>query len=225
MSSFRGDFGRGLIVVGPIVVVVFVLYTLYSFVAGLTPALFLGADTLEPFVPGGETVREPLAGFLRVLTFVAIIAGATYAIGQTTETTTGELFEGLVDYLANRVPVVRVVYNASKTASESTFGDGQTIQTPVKVETWDGMRMTAFKTGRMTDDDRVLLFLPTSPNITTGFVLEVPTDDITELDESIEDALTRVISAGFGDADRSEATFEGSEITVVGTIESDREKP
>lgn len=226
MSSIRGDFGRGLIVVGPVCVVLFLLYTLYSFVASVTPALLLNADSLEPVVPAGESVREPLAAFLRVLSLVGLLTVAMYAVGRTTGTTLGELFEGIVDYLANRLPVVRVVYNASKTATESAFGDGETLQTPVRVETWDGLRMTAFKTGRTTVDGRVTLFLPTSPNVTTGFVLEVSSDRVTELDESIEEALTRVLSAGFGDANRSERSFEGTEITVVGELEvggSDRD--
>ena len=45
------------------------------------------------------------------------------------------------------------------------------------------------------------MFLPTAPNITTGFVIEVDPDDITETDERVEEALTRVLSAGFGDQD------------------------
>jgi uncharacterized membrane protein len=63
--------------------------------------------------------------------------------------------------------------------------------------------MTAFKTGQKTDDGRDLLFLPTAPNITTGFVIEVEPEDYTETDESLEDALTRVLSAGFGENNES----------------------
>ena len=59
--------------------------------------------------------------------------------------------------------------------------------------------MTAFKTGNTTADGREILFLPTAPNITTGFVIEVEPDRYTEIDDNVEDALTRLISAGFGD--------------------------
>jgi uncharacterized membrane protein len=61
------------------------------------------------------------------------------------------------------------------------------------------MRMTAFKTGKSTDDGREVLFLPTAPNITTGYVIEVESDEYVETNESVEDALTRILSAGFGD--------------------------
>jgi uncharacterized membrane protein len=60
--------------------------------------------------------------------------------------------------------------------------------------------MTAFKTGKTTDDGRDVLFLPTSPNITTGFVIEVESDQYEVTDERVEDALTRVLSAGFGES-------------------------
>jgi uncharacterized membrane protein len=65
------------------------------------------------------------------------------------------------------------------------------------------MRMTGFKTGKRTDDGRDILFLPTAPNITTGFVVEVDPDSYTEVDETVEEALTRVLSAGFGDTKES----------------------
>lgn len=225
MSSVKGDFGRGLILILPILVTVFLLYTLYSFLASVTPGIILNADTLEIVAPGtSEFARERVAGFLRVLTFVGFLALTMYAIGQVTETTTGELLEGLVDYAANRVPGIRVIYNASKTATETTFGSEGTLQTPVKLETWDGFRMTAFKTGRTTQDGRVTLFLPTSPNITTGFILEVSPEEITELDETVEEALTRVVSAGFGDADRAETDLEDGSVTVVGELQTDRKR-
>ena len=57
-------------------------------------------------------------------------------------------------------------------------------------------------TGRTTDDGREILFMPTAPNITTGFVIEAKPDRYTESDESVEEALTRLLSAGFGDTEQ-----------------------
>jgi len=92
-----------------------------------------------------------------------------------------------------------VVYNASKMAVETAVSGTEDLQTPVKLEVWDGMRMTAFKTGKTTEDGREVLFLPTAPNITTGYVVEVHPDRYEEIDERVEDALTRILSAGFGE--------------------------
>ncbi|WP_121742485.1 DUF502 domain-containing protein [Natronorubrum halophilum] len=225
MSSVKGDFGRGLIVIVPVLVTLFILYALYSFIANVTPGVLLNSETLGAVVPGlGEYALERLAGFLRVLSFVGFLALLMYVIGQFMETTIGEVLEAIVDYAANRIPGVRVVYNASKTASETTFGSEKTLQTPVKVETWDGLWMTAFKTGQTTREGRMTLFLPTSPNITTGFVLEVAADEIIELDETVEEALTRVVSAGFGDADHAETEGGDVSLNVIGELQPERER-
>jgi uncharacterized membrane protein len=77
--------------------------------------------------------------------------------------------------------------------------------------------MTAFKTGKRTKDGREVLFMPTAPNITTGFVMEVESEDITETDERVEEALTRILSAGFAEEDH------GVEIDVFEEPESDGE--
>jgi len=217
MSTWKRDFASGLIVLGPILATVFILYVLYGYLSAITPGLLIDAEFVDSFLPWiNDGAQERIAGLLRVLTLLAIMAGLTLAIGYLMRTTAGDLAETALDNAANRVPGVRLVYNASKTATETALGGQDTLKTPVKLEVWDGLRMTAFKTGRTTADGRVTLFLPTSPNITTGFVLEVEEHEITELDETVEEALTRVLSAGFGDADRSETLLEdGIEIDVI----------
>ncbi len=70
------------------------------------------------------------------------------------------------------------------------------------------MYMTGFKTGNRASDGRVVVFIPTAPNITTGFVVELAREDVRELDESTEDALIRIISCGFGEAPQQEAPNE-----------------
>ncbi|ADD04532.1 DUF502 family protein [Natrialba magadii ATCC 43099] len=216
MASWKRDFASGLIVLGPVLITLYVIYWLYGLIAGITPSLILEAEALEPmpFISGEQT-REQLAQFLRVVVALTVLVILTFSVGYLMRTTLGSLVERLVDNVANRVPVMRVVYNASKMAAETAFGKQDSLQTPVKLEVWDGLRMTAFKTGKVTEDGREVLFLPTSPNITTGFVIEVQSERITELDEDVEEALTRVLSAGFGDADRTRGMDAGVPIDVI----------
>ena len=219
MTSWKRDFASGLVVLGPILVTLYIIYWLYGLVAGLTPGLILDADALRPLIPGDGAqtaqTREQIAQFLRVIVALTVFAILTLSMGYLMRTTIGGLVERVVDDVANSVPGLRVVYNASKMAAETAFGEQDSLQSPVKLETWNGLRMTAFKTGKKTEDGREVLFMPTSPNITTGFVLEVESDRITELDEDVEDALTRVLSAGFGDAERSRGMDAGVPIDVV----------
>lgn len=225
MASWKRDFASGLIVLGPVLVTLYVIYWLYGLVAGITPGLILDEAALRPLISGdgpqAQQTREQIAQFLRVVVALTVFIILTFSVGYLMRTTVGGLVERLVDNVANRVPVIRVVYNASKMAAETAFGEQDSLQTPVKLETWDGLRMTAFKTGKVTEDGREVLFLPTSPNITTGFVIEVESDRITELDEDVEDALTRVLSAGFGDSNRNRGMEAGVSIDVVDEATAD----
>jgi len=211
MSSWKRDFASGLIVIVPVLVSAYVIAFLYGKVSTVTPR-FVGTDVLENLgVPSQyvDAVQQPIQVLVVILVFLVVVL----AVGYLMRTTAGGLFEGVIDDLANRVPGLRVVYNASKMAAETALGGTDSLQTPVKIETWDGMRMTAFKTGKTTDDGRVMLFLPTAPNITTGFVIEVDPADITETEESVEEALTRILSAGFGDSETVGGTVNIEDLT------------
>jgi uncharacterized membrane protein len=181
MAGWKRDFASGLVVLVPLLVVAFVVSWLYGQLATVPVAI-------DP---------PPLRVGVTLVVFVLLV----FAIGYLMRTALGGVVEGVLDDVVNQIPGLRVVYNASKMAVETAVGGTDELQAPVKVETWDGLRMTAFKTGKKTDDGRELLFLPTAPNITTGFVVEVESDRYEETGESVEDALTRVLSAGFGDTE------------------------
>jgi uncharacterized membrane protein len=185
-SSWKRDFASGLIVLLPILVTAFVLAYIYSFI--------LSIGLLSTVFPNDTP------GYLIVIVTLIIFVMVVMSMGYLMRTTLGDIIERGLDRAANRVPGLRIVYNASKMAVETALSGTEELQTPVKIETWNGMRMTAFKTGKRTDDGRDVLFLPTSPNITTGYVVEVEPDQYEEIDESVEDALTRVLSAGFGES-------------------------
>jgi uncharacterized membrane protein len=179
MAAWKRDFASGLVILAPLLVTVFILAWLYGQIAR---------------IPVGPS-STPLRVGLTVVVFVLMV----FAIGYLMRTTVGVVVESVIDDLMNRLPGLRVVYNASKMAVETALGGTDELQAPVKVETWTGHRMTAFKTGKRTEDGRDLLFLPTAPNITTGFVIEVEPGEYEETGESVEDALTRILSAGFGE--------------------------
>jgi len=212
MSSWKRDFASGLIVVVPVLVSAYVIAYLYGIISRATPDELVDAELLREFnVPEAyiEAVQQPIQVLLVIMVFLVLVL----AIGYLMRTTAGGLFEGVIDDVANRVPGLRVIYNASKMAAETALGGTDSLQTPVKITTWEGMRMTAFKTGKTTDDGRLVLFLPTAPNITTGFVVELEPEDVTETDETVEDALTRILSAGFGDSDTMGGTVSVEDIT------------
>ena len=190
MASWKRDFGSGLIVLVPLLVTVIVLAWIYGHLTRVPIPL----DTVQLL---GADVTGPVRVALALIIFVLLV----FAVGYLMRTAMGAVFESGIDDLMNSVPGLRVVYNASKMAVETALSGTGELQKPVRLEVWDGIRMTAFKTGNQTVDGREILFMPTAPNITTGFVIEVEQDRYTEIEDDVEDALTRLLSAGFGNND------------------------
>lgn len=198
MSTWKRDFASGLVVLTPLLVIAFVASWVYTKLIGLP----------LPDLKNTGLQQEYQIEFLQVLIVLVVFLMLVLAVGYLMRTTAGRLAEGILDDVINQVPLVRVLYNASKLAVETALTGTDELQKPVKLETWPGVRMTAFKTGKRTEDGREVLFMPTAPNITTGFVIEVASENLTETDEKVEEALTRILSAGFGE------TSEGVNIDV-----------
>jgi len=204
MATWKRDAASGLVVLVPIIVTLYVVLWLYGAIANV-PLLetIVNAENFVPVSVGNEVIfgAAAQAELARVVLTLLLFGALMLSIGYLMRTAVGGILEETIDDLINRVPGLRIVYNASKMAVETTLSGGSDLQAPVKLETWDGMRMTAFKTGKRTSDGREIVFLPTAPNITTGFVLEVEPGNLTDTDETVEEALTRVLSAGFGETD------------------------
>lgn len=193
--TWRGNAVSGLVVLAPLLVTVYVVTWIYNLLASF-PVL--------------NAVQPPI---VRVAVVLVGFAGLVLVTGSLMRTTTGTVVEATLDTLVNRIPGLRIVYNASKMGLETVIDDTDHLRTPVRVETWPGMYMTGFKTGNRASDGREMVFIPTAPNITTGFVVELAREDLTELDESTEDALIRIISCGFGEAPQQEAPNEDDRIS------------
>jgi uncharacterized membrane protein len=196
-ATWKRDFASGLIILVPLLVTAYIILWLYSALA----AVPLPVENVTVTV---GAVSYDLGTPIRVLLTLVIFVLLVFSLGYLMRTTFGDVIEGTLDGVMNQIPGLRVVYNASKMAVETVVSGTDDLQAPVKLETWDGLRMTAFKTGKRTEDGRDVLFLPTAPNITTGFVVEVDPDAYEETDERVEDALTRVLSAGFGETNTTD---------------------
>lgn len=106
--------------------------------------------------------------------------------------------------LLQRIPLVRSIYASVKQVTESMFSSGKSFRKVVLVryphaESWtlafltgDGSREIRDKTGR----EIVSVFVPTTPNPTSGFFLLVPRDQAVELEMSVDDGLKMLLSVG-----------------------------
>lgn len=181
MSYWKRDLASGLIILVPVLVSLYAVSWLFLFIAGL------------PLV---GVIEDPL---LRVVTTLVVFAAAVVLAGIAMRTAAGALVTARLADVINRVPGLRVVYNASQFAVETAVSGDAELRQPVRVRTWNGVYMTAFKTGKRTDDGKLQLFMPTAPNVTSGYVIEVEPEAAIPTDESVEEAMTRLLSGGFGD--------------------------
>jgi uncharacterized membrane protein len=107
--------------------------------------------------------------------------------------------------LLEHIPLVRSVYSAAKQISDTMFSNkGRSFRKVVLIrypqkDTWS----LAFQTGESLGEvnaklpeHMVSVFVPTTPNPTSGFLLLVPQDDMIELEMSVDEALKMIISLG-----------------------------
>lgn len=149
-----------------------------------------------PFLDGAHHIP----GFGVVLTvLVVLITGvvATNVLGRRL------LLIG--EHLLNRIPIVRSIYSSVKQVSDTVFSDsGQAFRQALLVQfphqgTWSVGFMTGQPGGEIADHlggDLVSVFVPTTPNPTSGFLFMARRADVRELNMSVDEALKYVISMG-----------------------------
>lgn len=106
--------------------------------------------------------------------------------------------------ILQRIPVVRSIYASVKQVTESMFSTGKSFRKVVLVEyPRRGMWSLAFQTGTGAEEIRdktgqeiVNIFIPTTPNPTSGFFLMLPRQDVLELDMTVDQGLKLLLSVG-----------------------------
>ena len=132
-----------------------------------------------------------------------LLVGILTLIGAVTAGFLGRWLTHLGDSLIGKMPVLRVVYSASKQILETVICDqSSAFQRVVMIEyPRKGLWVVAFVTNEEDglpgiEEDLIAVFVPTTPNPTSGFVIYVDRKDTRELDMPVEDAVKLVISIG-----------------------------
>ncbi len=148
---------------------------------------------------------ENLIGFripgLGILLTVAIV----FTTGMLAANLVGRRLLKAWDGMLHRIPLVRSIYSGAKNFTEVVLGgNGQSFKRVVLIE-WPrrGVYAVAFMTGSelgevryRLGEDLVSVFVPTTPNPTSGFVFMLPRKDVIELDMDVESAIKMVVSLG-----------------------------
>jgi uncharacterized membrane protein len=196
MGRFRNYFLTGLVVTGPIAITRYLVWWFVTWVDGVVRPFVPLAYRPETYLPYGVPGWGLIVAFF-TLTLVGFLAANL--IGRTL-VDVGETFLG-------RIPAVRAIYRGLKQVFETLFsGKGSSFRKVGLVEfPSPGMWSIVLISQSPSEDiarslpgqeEHVSVFLPCSPNPTTGFFFYVPRSKIIEVDLTAEDAATLIMSAG-----------------------------
>ena len=204
ISGFRNSFLTGVVVIAPVGLTVWLVWTVIGWVDGFVlpfvPSQYQPEELLKAIL--GEDVRVNIRG-LGVVFFLVF----TTFIGWIAKGLLGRTFIRSAENLVNRMPVVRSVYSGVKQIAETVFAQADRsfekaclIEYPRRGIWAIGFISTAAKgeVSKRAGSGQTMqsIFVPTTPNPTSGFLLFFPAEDVIELDMSVEDAAKLVISAG-----------------------------
>lgn len=196
LSGLRASFLTGLVVVAPIALTILLLWNIVGWIDSVVLPLVPGAWRPEQYI--GINLRG--VGVIFFFVFTVLIGWVAKGLIGRSLLRWGE---GLVD----QMPVVRSIYNGLKQIAETVFAQQDSsfdracmVEYPRKGIYAIGFVSTTAKgeISRVGGAGEPLLsvFVPTTPNPTSGFLLFFRESDVTMLDMSIEDAAKLVISAG-----------------------------
>lgn len=195
-ARLRSSFLTGLVVIAPVGLTIWLIWTVIGWIDGFV--LPLVPQTMRPEHYIGINLRG--VGVVIFLVF-------TIFIGWIAKGLIGRSLIRWGESIVDRMPVVRSIYSGIKQISETVFAQSERsfekaclIQYPRK-DIWAIGFISTTAKGEIakraeTTGELMSIFLPTTPNPTSGFLLFLPKEDVIELKMTVEEAAKLVISAG-----------------------------
>lgn len=193
MTLLRRYLMAGLLVWLPLGITILVIKMLVDLMDGILlwlPAQYQPEQLLGFNIPG-----------LGVIVVVVVVLGTGVVVANLF----GRKLVAIWESLLARIPLVSSVYSAVKQIAETMFSSsGQSFRKVLLVEyPRKGLWTLAFQTGTdsgeaqtKTGQDVVNIYVPTTPNPTSGFFIMVPREDVIELEMSVDEGLKMIISMG-----------------------------
>ncbi len=191
----------GLMVWLPLAITIWVLSWLVNSLDGIVATVLSGLTAVMPasMAPTFDLLRSiPGLGVLLVASFM-------FVTGAMVSNVAGRWGLKQWDRMITHIPIVKSIYNSVKKVSDTLFSsNGNAFRTALLIQyPRAGSWTIAFQTGTPNGEvsthlgaDFVSVYVPTTPNPTSGFFLILPRADVIELSMSVDQALTYVISMG-----------------------------
>ena len=234
LGALRNSFLTGVVVIAPVGLTVWLIWTVIGWIDGFVlpfvPDVYQPEQIInrllgntDPLADNWITVNIRGLGVIVFLIF-------TILVGWIAKGLVGRSFIRWGENLVSRMPVVRSIYNGLKQIAETVFAQSESsfdkaclIQYPRKGIWAVGFISTTTKgevLNRADSGPMISVFLPTTPNPTSGFLLFFPAEDVIELDMSVEDAAKLVISAGLVYPDHDSSALPAAAREQIKAVES-----
>jgi uncharacterized membrane protein len=200
LGSVRRQVVAGLLLVLPFLVTFWIVYWLYTTLEDyvIAPAARLVVYLIEGRT-GGAELPPWFANFVAPLLGIVGVVFLLYFLGGLARSR----LAGVIDYLLLRVPVVKVIHNAVSRVFQSLKGQGDLTRFKRVVLVsfpHPGMRVPGFVTSSCRDAETqktiLCVYIPTTPVPTSGYMLLIPEEEVTELDWDLEETVQAVVSFG-----------------------------
>jgi uncharacterized membrane protein len=195
MSRIRNYFLTGLIVAGPVAVTLWLIWWFVTWVDNVVRPFIPRMYRPETYLP----INVPGTGL--IIAFAALTL-----LGFLTANLIGRKLVDFGESMLNRMPIVRPIYRTAKQIFQTLFSKSESSFRKVGLVEFPspGMWSLVFLTqspgaeisSRLPSTDYVSAFMPCTPNPTTGFFFYVPRRDVVDLDITVEQAMTVIMSAG-----------------------------
>lgn len=205
-TRLRNYLLTGLIVVGPVSITIYIVWWFVNLVDAWVKPLLPSLSELQRRLPFTLPFELPSLPELPGVGLVFAVIGLT-VIGALTANLFGRTLVSYGEMMLGRMPIVRNVYSALKQIFETVLSQSGTSFQKVGLVEYPrkGIYSIVFistetrgeiQARHAEGEDLVSVFLPTTPNPTSGFLLFLPKKDVKILDMSVEEAAKMVISAG-----------------------------
>ena len=223
-SGLRNSFLTGIVVIAPVALTIWLIWSVIgwvdSFVLPFVPLSYHPENFIETIFGLKIDLSVRGVGVVVFLTFTTLV-------GWVAKGLLGRSLIKVGESIVHRMPVVRSIYSGVKQIAETVFAQSERsfekaclIEYPRKGIWAIGFISTSakgeIKQHTKTKGNLLSVFVPTTPNPTSGFLLFFPEEDVTELAMSIEDAAKLVISAGL--------VYPGQKVEVLENTITDQEK-
>lgn len=198
-NSFGGRiknyFFTGVIVAAPVAITIYMSYHLVIWINDVTSRLIPQKWTIGNFVP----YAVPGLGLLLLLVIL-------FLIGMLTTGYVGRFFVNLWEKIIRKMPIVSSIYSLIKQIFETflsqknrSFSEVVLVEYPRKglwTIAFVSKRDTGGEVEKKTGKQKLSIYVPTTPNPTSGFLIFVDKNDVIKLDMSVEEGIKYVISCG-----------------------------